>query len=193
MAGKNCEDVDFSSGAVLMDEDARTVSISGPIDDSTCNSVLFSLQSLERKKGGITIFINSQGGSVYSGLGIYDLISSCVNKVTGVAVGCCMSAAVTVLMACDVRLASPECRFMVHEVQHEVSSMPMSLFNKRANEGIFLDRKLKDILLDRSHLTTAEIDNLCKDDSFLSTDEVRGYGMIDGVFTNFNSLKRRSK
>lgn len=193
MIGKNCEDVDFSSGSVLMDEGTRTISISGPIDDNTCNSVLLSLQSLDRKKGGITIFINSQGGSVYSGLGLYDLISSCVNKVTGVAIGCCMSAAVTVLMACDVRLAAPECRFMVHEVQHEVPSMPTSLFNKHAKEGTFLDKKLKELLSERSSLTLTEIDNLCKDDSFLSADEVRGYGMIDGVFSNFNSLKRRSK
>jgi ATP-dependent Clp protease protease subunit len=190
MAFKNCDSIEAAS-SVLMDERTRTLSISGPIDKDACNTVLFGLQSLEQKKGGITIFINSQGGDVYSGLGIYDLIGSCVNLITGVAVGSCMSAAVTILMACDVRLASPECRLMIHEVQNEMPSMSTSLLARYAGEGKLLDKRLKEILAERSSLTPFEIDNLCKDDSFLSASEAEGYGMIDGLFTNFSSVKNK--
>lgn len=78
--------------------------------------VIRSLMFLDKAEGPIELWLNSPGGNVDQMLALYDVIRSCTNKVTTVAFGEVHSAGVLILVAGDVRQATPYAWMMAHEM-----------------------------------------------------------------------------
>jgi ATP-dependent Clp protease protease subunit len=99
--------------------DARTVIVSGPIDDKLCTATVAKLLALEGKdaEAPITIFINSPGGSADAGFAMYDMIRFVRCPVRCVVNGLCASAAVLVFLAAPKgqRFSLPSSRFLLHQ------------------------------------------------------------------------------
>jgi ATP-dependent Clp endopeptidase proteolytic subunit ClpP len=147
------EEIIVSSPNVLCDEETREIYLVGTIEDSMFQSAIIALRRLDRTRGNITIILNTPGGEISAGLAIYDAINMCKNKVICHCFGQCMSMGVAVLMACDTRLSSPECRFMVHDCTSsfgEMATLKMALY---FNEHSFLKDRYCKILADNSELS----------------------------------------
>jgi ATP-dependent Clp protease, protease subunit len=99
---------------------ARRLVLSGDIGLDTVDGLISIISVLKLK--GVTeaeIHINSAGGSSESAMHLHDVINSSGIKWKGVVVGKCMSAAVIVLQACNVRQALPNARFLVHKLSRD--------------------------------------------------------------------------
>lgn len=127
MTGKTISKVDTELAKLNLtfdrglDLDNRIIYIFDDIDEDMAENVVMSLSYLSRSEGGITIMINSQGGSVNDMFAIYDAIIACPNEITTVAIGEVCSAAGLLLVSGDKRLAAPHAVFMAHNVQGGVS------------------------------------------------------------------------
>ncbi len=101
-----------------VDLDNRIIYIFGEINDSMAENVIMSLQhlSITDPLAGITIMINSEGGTVSAMFAIYDAMRACINEITTIGIGEVCSAAGLLLVAGDKRLASRNCLFMAHQM-----------------------------------------------------------------------------
>ncbi len=103
----------FDRGLDIID---RIIYIFDDIDETMAENVVQGLSYLSKTDGGITIMINSQGGSVNDMFAIYDAMQACENEITTIGIGEVCSAAGLLLVAGDRRLASPNAVFMAHNV-----------------------------------------------------------------------------
>jgi ATP-dependent Clp protease, protease subunit len=162
----------------------RIVFIGTPIDDNVANVVIAQmlyLQSEEPAKD-INLYVNSPGGSVTSGMAIYDTMQFVKCDVTTYCVGQAASMAAVLLAAGtkSKRFALPNARIMIHQpwggVQGQASDISI-----QAKEILRLRDRLNEIL---SLHTGKPIDAIAKDtdrDFFMSAAEARDYGLVDDV------------
>jgi ATP-dependent Clp protease protease subunit len=130
----------------------------------------------------ISIYINSPGGSVHAGLGIYDTMQFISSDVATICTGIAASMAAVLLVAGQEgkRAALPHSRVMIHQpmggAQGQVSDMEITL-----NEIQKLKKELYTIIADHSH---TDFDKVWADsdrDYWMTADEALTYGMIDRV------------
>ncbi len=162
----------------------RIVFIGTPIDDNVANVIIAQmlyLQSEEPAKD-INLYVNSPGGSVTSGLAIYDTIQFVKCDVTTYCVGQAASMAAVLLAAGSKgkRFALPNARIMIHQpwggVQGQASDISI-----QAREILRMRDRLNEIL---SLHTGKPIETIAKDtdrDFFMSAAESRDYGLVDDV------------
>ncbi len=162
----------------------RIVFIGTPIDDNVANLVIAQmlyLQSEEPAKD-INLYVNSPGGSVTSGMAIYDTMQFVKCDVTTYCVGQAASMAAVLLAAGTKgkRFALPNARIMIHQpwggVQGQASDISI-----QAKEILRLRDRLNEIL---SLHTGKSIEVIGKDtdrDFFMSAAESRDYGLVDEV------------
>jgi ATP-dependent Clp protease, protease subunit len=162
----------------------RIVFIGTPIDDNVANVVIAQmlyLQSEEPAKD-INLYVNSPGGSVTSGMAIYDTMQFVKCDVTTYCVGQAASMAAVLLAAGTKgkRFALPNARIMIHQpwggVQGQASDISI-----QAKEILRLRDRLNEIL---SLHTGKSIEVIGKDtdrDFFMSAAESRDYGLVDEV------------
>jgi ATP-dependent Clp protease protease subunit len=162
----------------------RIVFIGTPIDDNVANLIIAQmlyLQSEEPNKD-INLYINSPGGSVTSGLAIYDTIQFVKCDVTTYCVGQAASMGAVLLAAGTKgkRFALPNARIMIHQpwggVQGQASDISI-----QAKEILRMRDRLNEIL---ALHTGKPIETIAKDtdrDFFMSAAESRDYGLVDDV------------
>ncbi len=168
----------------------RIIFLGAPIYDDAANIIqaqLLFLESVDPSKD-IQIYINSPGGSVSAGLGIYDtmqLISSDVATIcTGLAAS--MGAVLLTAGAAGKRSALPHSRVMIHQplggAQGQASDIEIT-----AREIIKTKHELYDILSKHSGVDIDKIEHDADRDYWMTSYEARDYGLIDQV------LDKRSK
>ena len=162
----------------------RIIFLGTQIDDYTANTLqaqLLFLDSTDPEKD-ISIYINSPGGSVHAGLGIYDTMQFITSNVATICTGMAASMAAVLLVAGaeGKRSALPHSRIMIHQpmggVQGQASDIEIT-----AREIQKLKKELYTIIADHSH-TPFEI--VWKDsdrDYWMTATEAQEYGMIDRV------------
>jgi ATP-dependent Clp protease protease subunit len=162
----------------------RIVFIGTPIDDNVANVIIAQMLYLQSEDPGkdINLYVNSPGGSVTSGLAIYDTIQFVKCDVTTYCVGQAASMAAVLLAAGSKgkRFALPNARIMIHQpwggVQGQASDISI-----QAKEILRMRDRLNEIL---SLHTGKPIDTIAKDtdrDFFMSAAEARDYGLVDDV------------
>ena len=162
----------------------RIIFLGAPIYDDAANIIqaqLLFLESVDPSKD-IQIYINSPGGSVSAGLGIYDtmqLISSDVATIcTGLAAS--MGAVLLTAGAAGKRSALPHSRVMIHQplggVQGQASDIEIT-----AREILKTKQELYEILSHHSGVDIAKIEQDADRDYWMSAAEARDYGLIDEV------------
>ncbi len=173
----------------------RIIFIGTPIDDAIANLVIAQLLFLESEnpEADIHIYINSPGGSVSAGLGIYDMMQYVRPDIATYCTGMAASMG-AVLLTCGTkgkRFALPNSEIMIHQplggAQGQATDIAI-----QAKHILAAKQKLNQIL--SSH-TDQPFDRIEKDtdrDFFMSAQEAKDYGIVDSVVT-LRSIGGKSK
>jgi len=162
----------------------RIVFVGTPVDDNVANLIIAQilfLQSEDAEKD-ISIYINSPGGSVTSGLAIYDTMQFVKPDICTYCVGqaASMGALLLAAGAKGKRFALPHARIMIHQPWGGIQGQAEDI-NIQAQEILRLRDKINEIL---SIHTGKSLDQVKKDtdrDYFMNTEEAKNYGIIDKV------------
>lgn len=162
----------------------RIIFLGTQIDDYTANTLQAQLLYLDSVDPGkdISIYINSPGGSVYAGLGIYDTMQFVSSDIATICTGMAASMAAVLLVAGQEgkRSALSHSRVMIHQplggAQGQASDIEIT-----AREIMKLKKELYQIIADHSH---TDFDKVWADsdrDYWMRAEEAKEYGMIDQV------------
>lgn len=162
----------------------RIIFLGTEINDSTANVLQAQLLFLDSTDSGkdISIYINSPGGSVYAGLGIYDTMQFINSDVSTICTGIAASMAAVLLVAGaeGKRSALPHSRVMIHQplggVQGQASDIEIT-----AREIQKLKKELYTIISDHSHQPYDKVWADGDRDFWMTSHEAKEYGMIDRV------------
>jgi ATP-dependent Clp protease protease subunit len=162
----------------------RVIFITGPIEDHMANLVVAQLLFLEAEnpEKDINIYINSPGGSVTSGMSIYDTMSYIKPDISTLCIGQASSMGAILLTGGTTgkRFALPNSRIMIHQPLGGFQGQATDI-EIHAQEILKIRTKLNEIL---SHHSGKGIDKVIEDterDNFMSGDEAVKYGLIDKV------------
>lgn len=162
----------------------RIIFLGTQIDDYTANTLqaqLLYLDSVDSGKG-ISIYINSPGGSVTAGLGIYDTMQFISSDVATICTGMAASMGAVLLVAGaeGKRSALPHSRVMIHQplggVQGQASDIEIE-----AKEIQKFKKELYTIISNHSHQSFEKVWNDSDRNYWMTADEAKAYGMIDEV------------
>jgi len=165
----------------------RIVFLGTPVDDQIANLIVAQLLHLESEDPDkdISLYINSPGGSVYSGLAIYDTMQFIKPDVQTICVGIAMSMGALLLAggAHGKRMALPNAKIMIHQVSGGFSGQATDI-EIHAREALAIRRKLDEILALHTGQDFAKVSQDTERDYFLSSEEAKEYGLIDRVITH---------
>ena len=162
----------------------RIIFLGTQIDDYTANTLqaqLLYLDSVDPSKD-ISIYINSPGGSVYAGLGIYDTMQFISSDVATICTGMAASMAAVLLVAGTEgkRSALKHSRVMIHQpmggAQGQASDIEIT-----AREIMKLKKELYTIIADHSHTDFEKVWADSDRDYWMTAEEAKEYGMVDEV------------
>jgi ATP-dependent Clp protease protease subunit len=163
----------------------RIIFLGDQIEDHMANLIIAQLLFLESEdpERDISIYINSPGGVVTSGLAIYDTMQYLRAPVSTICIGMAASMA-SVLLAAGAtgkRYALPNSRIMIHQGSGGFrGNTPDVLIQVRELE--WLNQRLHDILARHTGQTAEKIARDTERDYFLSPDQAKAYGIIDEVY-----------
>lgn len=164
----------------------RIIFLGEPIDDYVANIVtaqLLFLESTDRSRD-VQMYINSPGGAVYSGLGVYDTMQIIGPDIATICTGIAASMA-TILMCAGVkgkRTALKHARIMMHQPSGAVGGQASDV-EISANEIKRVKKELYEIL---AYHSGQDYEKIAKDsdrDFWLLAEEAKAYGLIDEVLT----------
>jgi len=164
----------------------RIIFLGTEVNDYTANTLQAQLLYLDSVDPGkdISIYINSPGGSVYAGLGIYDTMQFVSSDVATICTGMAASMAAVLLVAGaeGKRSALTHSRVMIHQplggVQGQASDIEIE-----AREIQKLKKELYTIIADHSHTDYEKVWNDSDRNYWMTAEEAKAYGMIDNVLT----------
>lgn len=164
----------------------RIIFMGTGVDDHVANIITAQLLFLESvdAEADILMYINSPGGSVYAGLGIYDTMNYVRPDVATICTGLAASMGAVLLAggAAGKRSALPHSRIMIHQplggAQGQASDIEIT-----AKQIMILKKELYDILAKHSGKTYEEIERDSDRDYWMKAFEAKEYGLIDEVLT----------
>jgi len=170
----------------------RIIFLTGPIDDYISNLVIAQLLFLESEnpEKDISIYINSPGGIISSGLAIYDTMQFVKPEVATLCVGQAASMGSLLLAggAAGKRFALPNSRVMIHQplggFQGQASDIEI-----HAKEILVMKQKVNEILAKHTGKTLKKIEQDTDRDNFLNADEAKSYGIIDDILDSRDDTK----
>ena len=164
----------------------RIIFLGTEVNDYTANVIqaqLLYLDSVDSERD-INIYLNTPGGSVYAGLGIYDTMQFIGSKVATICTGMAASMGAVLLVAGEkgMRAALPHSRVMIHQplggIQGQASDIEIT-----AREILKLKDELYQIISDHSGQTRDKIRQDADRDYWMTAKEALEYGMIDKVYS----------
>lgn len=168
---------------LLMD---RIIFLGSPVDDHVANIIIAQLLFLEadNPEKDIYLYINSPGGSVYSGLAIYDTMQYLKAPVATMCMGMAASMGALLLAAGakNKRSALPNSRIMIHQPSGGVQGQATDI-EIQAREILSLRKRLNDIYVHHTGQPLHVIEAAVERDKFLSPEEAKAFGLIDEVVT----------
>ena len=163
----------------------RVVFLTGPVTMESANLVIAQLLFLESEDPDkdISLYINSPGGSVYAGLGIYDTMQFIKPQVSTICVGMAASMGAFLLAAGakGKRYALPNSRIMIHQPSGGSQGMASDI-EIQAREILDLKRSLNEILAERTGQSIETITRDTDRDYFMNPLQAKEYGLIDEIF-----------
>ncbi len=164
----------------------RIIFVGTPIDDQVANVVVAQLLYLSREDADreISMYINSPGGQIYSGLAIFDTMRMIPNKISTVAVGVTASFGTVLLTAGTKghRFALPHATIHMHQplggAQGQASDIEI-----QAKEILRLKSRLNEIMSESTGQTLDVIERDTERDFYMSAEQAVEYGLVDKVLT----------
>ena len=164
----------------------RIVFLGTPIDDSVASLVIAQLLFLEAENSDkdIFLYINSPGGYVSAGLGIYDTMNYIKPNVATICMGAASSMAAVLLAGGSPgkRSALPNSRVMIHQPLGGAEGQASDI-KIQADEILRLRQRLNSILSKSTKQTIKKIEKDTDRNFFMSADEAKAYGIIDTILT----------
>jgi ATP-dependent Clp protease protease subunit len=165
----------------------RIIFLGTPIDDQVANLVIAQLIHLESEDPDkdISIYINSPGGQVYSGLAIYDTMQFIKPDIQTICVGIAMSMGAVILSGGSEgkRLALPNAKILIHQVSGGFQGQATDI-EIQARETIALKRRLEEILAAHTGRPMEQVSKDMERDYFMTSQEAQEYGIIDSVIAH---------
>ena len=163
----------------------RIIFIGSPIDDTVANLIIAQLIFLEAEdpEKDVNLYINSPGGIVTAGLGIYDTMQFIKPDVATTCVGMAASMGALLLTAgaSKKRFALPHSRIMIHQpwggVQGQVTDIEI-----QAKELLTIKARLNEILAKHSGQPLEKIEKDTDRNFFMSAEEAKTYGLVDEIY-----------
>ena len=161
----------------------RIIILNGEIDDNTSNIIVAQLLYLDSLNNeDISIYINSPGGSITSGMAIYDTMNYIKSDVSTICIGISASMAAFIL-ACGTRgkrYILPNSEVMIHQplggAQGQATDIKIA-----ADRIIRLKERLNTILAKKTGKSLKQIANDTERDNFMTSNEALNYGIVDKI------------
>jgi len=162
----------------------RIVFVVGPINDTVASLVTAQLLFLESEdpKKSISLYINSPGGLVTAGLGIYDTMQYIKSEVNTLCIGQAASMGSFLLAAGakGKRFSLPNSRIMVHQPSAGFQGQATDI-EIHANEVMSLKKRLNEIYSKHTGKSVNEIKEALERDNFMTPENAKEFGLIDKV------------
>jgi ATP-dependent Clp protease protease subunit len=172
----------------------RIVFLGTPIDDDVANVVIAQLLFLESEDPDkdINLYVNSPGGSVTSGLAIYDTMQYVKPQVSTICLGQAASMGAFLLAggAAGKRFAVPNARIMIHQPLGGFQGQATDI-EIQAKEILRLKAKLNEILAKHTKQSIDRIDRDTDRDYFMGAGEAKEYGVIDEVIVHKKASEKK--
>ena len=174
----------------------RVIFLVGPVMDQTANLAIAQMLYLESEnpEKDISFYINSPGGSVSAGLGIYDPMQFIKPDVSTLCMGFAASMGAFLMAAGEKgkRFSLPNARIMIHQpsggAQGQASDIEI-----HAREILYLRQRLNAILAERTGQPIERIEKDTERDNFMSAEDAVKYGLIDKVLAARDSAGKPPK
>ena len=162
----------------------RLIFIVGPVEDQMANLIVAQLLYLESENPDkdIQLYINSPGGTVTSGLSIYDTMQFVNCDVSTICIGQAASMAALLLGggAKGKRYALPHSRIMMHQPSAGFSGQATDI-DIHARETLELKRRLNEIMARHTGQTVEQVEKDLERDNFMGGEDAVKYGLIDTI------------
>ena len=162
----------------------RIVFVVGPINDNVASLVTAQLLFLESEdpKKEISLYINSPGGLVTAGLGIYDTMQYIKPEISTLCIGQAASMGSFLLAAGakGKRFSLPNSRIMVHQPSAGFQGQATDI-EIHANEVLSLKKRLNEIYSKHTGKSVDEIKSALERDNFMTPDAAKDFGLVDKV------------
>jgi ATP-dependent Clp protease protease subunit len=174
----------------------RIIFITGPIDDSVSTIVTAQLLFLEAEnpKKEISLYINSPGGVVTSGMAIYDTMQFIRPPVSTLCIGQAASMGSLLLAAGEkgMRYCLPHSRVMVHQPSGGFSGQASDI-ERHAEDIIKIKKKLNNLYVKHTGQEYSKIENTLDRDYFMDSNEAKDFGIIDNVIASRLDSDKKDK
>lgn len=166
----------------------RKIFLVGEVNDASCNNLIKQLLYLEAEDNTqpITLFINSPGGDVGSGLAVYDTIRLMESPVTAVVTGIAASMGSIILLACDKdkRLMLPSSKVMIHDCSwghREMGGMKPFEIEQELKQLEQVNERLVSIIAERTGKNVKQVSKVTMSDSYFNAEEAIEFGLASKV------------
>ncbi len=172
----------------------RIIFLGTPIDDYVANLVIAQMLFLDSEdpEKDINLYINSPGGSVSAGMGIYDTMQYVKSPVSTICIGQAASMGAVLLAAGNKgkRRALPNARVMIHQPSGGAQGQSTDI-QIQAKEILRIREILNGILANHTGQPLSKINDDTERDRFMSAQEAREYGLVDMVITSHKELDEK--
>ncbi|AFZ36057.1 ATP-dependent Clp protease proteolytic subunit [Stanieria cyanosphaera PCC 7437] len=162
----------------------RIVFLGTPIDDKVADSIVAQLLYLEAEdpEKDIQLYINSPGGSVYSGMAIYDTMQQIQPDIVTICYGIAASMGAFLLSGGTKgkRMALPSSRIMIHQPLGGAQGQAVDI-EIQAREILYIKKRLNDLIAEHTGQPFEKVAADTERDFYMSAQEAQEYGLIDQV------------
>lgn len=174
----------------------NTVFLTGSVCRENCNEIIKQLMYLNTKPDieAISIFIDSDGGSVQAGFALYDVIQMISKPVETIVLGqaCSMAAIVFLAAENERRFMLPNARIMIHDPSfgegHDSSGKKPHELQSELDDLNKCRTKLASLIAERTGKSLKEVYKETKDDSFMTVEEAIDFGLCSRIY-NINERR----
>lgn len=173
----------------------REIFLTEEVNSDTCNELIKELMYLEMEddEKEITLYINSPGGDVSSGLAVYDYLTMMKAPIRTVSIGLAASMGAILFLAGDKRQMLPHTQIMIHDPSYGQANMG----GKKPHEiQHALDKlnetkeKIVNIISDKTGRTIKEINEITMEDKYYNADEAVDFGLATEIISTKELRKR---
>lgn len=173
----------------------RIICVMGPIEDGIASSIIAQLLFLqsEHNRQPIHMYINSPGGVVTAGLGIYDVMQYVQPPIATWCVGqaCSMASLLLAAGAPGWRHALPNSRIMIHQPSGHASGQATDI-QIHAEEILYLKKRLYGIYEKHTKQPFEKIEAFMERDKFMNAESAKDFGLIDTIIESMPSTEKKS-
>jgi ATP-dependent Clp protease, protease subunit len=174
----------------------RIIFLAGPVHDGLSSLICAQLLFLEAENPSkeISMYINTPGGVVTSGLSIYDTMQYIRPKVSTLVIGQAASMGSLLLQAGQkgMRFSLPNSRIMVHQPSGGYQGQATDIMI-HARETEKLKRRLNEIYVKHTGNDLAAVEAALERDNFMSAEEAKAWGLVDDILSDRGKMDDTSK